>query len=424
MTSTETTTRRGGFVSLLVAVVTFVIYYVSARTTGHRSSPPVAYFDQLADSFLHGRIHLPDPNATHDLTNYNDRWYVPFPPLPAILLMPYVLIVGVRGVSTVLFASVIGAINTGLAHHLLRRLQQRGLALLSPSAIVWLTVMWGLGTIHWYTATQGSVWFLAHVCAAMFVLLSVTAALRQRAVLAGVLLGIAGLSRPSTQFLAPAIVGLVLMSIVTTSVGSTAAGRFFTRFMAVAAKVVIPAAVVTGLLFVYNKARFDSFGDFGYNNENVDASLVDALTTYGQFNVHFVPHNIWAMLLAGPRWVEEKNAWEPDPFGMSIFLTTPALLYALRARIRPLQSSPALWCWAGIVGVLIPLLTYYNTGWYQFGFRFSLDFLPVMFVLVAIGITRPAADGAAAPGISWRGKTAIVVGCLMNLGGLLWFNGG
>jgi hypothetical protein len=418
----------GGSVSIAISAT--VVYWVSARITGHRSSPPVAYFDQLADAFLHGRLHLETPPATHDLTQFDSRWFVPFPPLPAILLMPYVLFAGVSGTNTVAFACVMGGINTGLVHRLLGSLQRAGLALVSTSATYWLTVMWALGTIYWYTSTQGSVWFLAHVAATTFVLFALLAALRQRAVLAGVLLGIAGLSRPSTQFLAPAIIGFVMCAAATQRRtqpdAETSPNKLrLSRWIRVGASVVIPAALITGMLFVYNKARFNSFGDFGYTNENVDESLVQPLMEYGQFNLHFVPHNLWAMLLAGPQWVGENNMFKPDPFGMSIFLTTPALAYSFRARFRPISASPTLWAWLGIGGTLIPLLTYYNTGWYQFGFRFSMDFLPVLFVLVALGITaNRTANAAHGKGsLSVIARVSILFGCFVNLGGLLWFNG-
>jgi len=71
----------------------------------------------------------------------------------------------------------------------------------------------------------------------------------------------------------------------------------------------------------------------------------------------------------------------PNPFGMSLLLTTPALLYIIRAR----QRSPlVVGAWAAVVLVLATLLFSYNTGYVQFGHRFSLDFMiPVMVLLAA-----------------------------------------
>ena len=61
---------------------------------------------------------------------------------------------------------------------------------------------------------------------------------------------------------------------------------------------------------------------------------------------------------------------------------------------------------------LIPLLTYYNTGWWQFGYRYSLDFMPVVMVLLAI---------AARERISTKFWILIVAGVLINAWGTWWF---
>ncbi len=428
---------------VLLAALAGLIYWFSAVWADRHHTPDTAYFQQLADAFLHGRLHLIDPAATHDLTQYHDKWFVPFPPLAAILMMPYVLIVGVSHVNTVLFAAVLGGINVFLADRLLRTLNECGMTKLTKGMRRWLVLMWALGTIHWYTSTQGTVWFLAHVCAVTFLFGALNSAVRGRSIAAGMLLGIAVLSRPTTMFMAPALIGLVVASrrssrsalpvesqatdgsqsqseledvgIRTSSFaddkqvdGTTPPKGLLVR---VGAKVGLPVAAFASVLLLYNRLRFGRFTEFGYGTENVDPSLVAALSEFGQFNVHFIKKNLWAMLLAGPEWVRDRFAMSPNPEGMSMLLTTPALLYATQAR---LSNRVVRWCWLAIGLVLIPLMTYYNTGWYQFGFRFAFDFLPVLFVLVAIGVGQR---------ISLLGRAAILFGVVVNFWGMAWFNG-
>jgi hypothetical protein len=401
--------QRVGFrrEAIVVAAIAAAAYLLSARIFGHLKSPGVAYFDQLADSFLHGRVHLKNPASTHDLTMHNGKWYVPFPPLAAVLMMPFVAVFGVTGMSTVVFSAVLGGINAGLVHRLLHRIAAAGIAPLSARSRRWLIVMWTFGTVHWYIAVQGSVWFVAHVCAVTFVLWALCCSVEKRPLLAGVLLGVAALSRPTTLLLAPALFGLANASdgADERSAGGTAL------------RIVGSAAVVgVGLLLTYNYLRFGRLTEFGYRGENVARELAPDLAAFGQFNVHFIPHNIWAMVFAGPRWAAELNRADPDPYGMSMLLTTPALLYAFRASWsrRAVHNSAIRWCWLGIGLCLIPLLTYYNTGWYQFGYRFSMDFLPVLLVLVAVGVSRRKE-------LSMRGYVAICFGVAMNLWGLIWF---
>jgi len=61
---------------------------------------------------------------------------------------------------------------------------------------------------------------------------------------------------------------------------------------------------------------------------------------------------------------------------------------------------------------LFPLLTYYNTGWWQFGYRFSLDFMPVVVILLAIAAGERLRSGF------W---ILIWLGVGINLWGAWWF---
>jgi len=113
----------------------------------------------------------------------------------------------------------------------------------------------------------------------------------------------------------------------------------------------------------------------------VDPLLADALGRHGMFHPLHVPRNLWAFSLAIPFHNPAFERVTPNPFGMSLLLTTPALLYIIRAR----QRSPlVVGAWAAVVLVLATLLFSYNTGYVQFGHRFSLDFMiPVMVLLAA-----------------------------------------
>jgi len=68
--------------------------------------------------------------------------------------------------------------------------------------------------------------------------------------------------------------------------------------------------------------------------------------------------------------------------------------------------------------VQLPSLLYFNTGSYQFGYRFALDWLPLGVVLIAIQCRA---------GIRGWHKALIAASCLMHLWGVLWmypnFNG-
>lgn len=390
----------------MVGLAAFGIYWGTARYFGHTTTPDVAYFNQLADAFLHGRLYLATPASTHDLTLHGGKWYVPFPPLPALLMLPWVAWQGVTSLNTVLFATIFGALNVTLIFLLLSALARRQWTQLSTVDNLWLTLLFALGCVHWYMATIGSVWFVAQICTVTFVALAVWLAIEGRSAwLVGLALALALAARPNVLLTWP-----LLLGIAATHLAADGRRPSWGALLRWAIASVIPLMLVLGALLLYNQARFGHPLDFGYLTENVAEELAPNLRRYGQFNLHYLPKNVWAMWLAGPQWDSERNFWRPDPEGMSLLLTTPALLYLARARRR---SWLVLGGWVAFGLLLIPLLLYYNTGWWQFGYRFSLDFIAPVLVLLAVAADRR---------LSWSMRLLILVGVLVNFGGVLWWH--
>lgn len=106
-----------------------------------------------------------DPNCV--ATGYS---ILPFPPLPAWVLLPFVSIWHLA-TNEQLLATIFAAIDVGIAYWMLGYLPVR-------HAIRVLTAIFlGLGTVMWYTAAIGSTWFWAHIVAVGCLLLSVGLAL-------------------------------------------------------------------------------------------------------------------------------------------------------------------------------------------------------------------------------------------------------
>jgi len=165
-----------------------------------------------------------------------------------------------------------------------------------------------------------------------------------------------------------------------------------------------------GILF-YNWLRFGNLLDFGYLTENVAPSLHNDLMRYGQFNVSYLTRNLWTLFLAPPLWNVQSFTFLPDSMGMSLFITTPALVFLVKARQR---SPVVLGAWLSVILLLIPLLLYYNTGWFQFGYRFSLDFMVPIMVLLAFAVQERIQIGM---------QVLILISVAINAWGTRWFIG-
>jgi hypothetical protein len=70
--------------------------------------------------------------------------------------------------------------------------------------------------------------------------------------------------------------------------------------------------------------------------------------------------------------------------------------------------------WSSVISVMIPLALYYNTGAWQFGYKYFLDFSIPVVMLLAV------ASGKKVP---WLLRILIIVGILVNIYGMLWFSG-
>jgi hypothetical protein len=385
-------------------VVFLAIYGLTAGVSlGRHSLAP--HFVYLAESFLHGHldlVHVPDP--PYDLTSFEGRWYVSFPPLPALLMLPLVAVRGLA-VSDIAFSVAVGALSVSLFYVLLARLKIR-----DWGSGLWLCVLLGLGTPLWYCAALGSVWYTAHVVAITCLCLYALEVVGQnRPVWAGLWLGLGFLARVPVLLAFP-------LSLVP-GIQRARNGREAVRISFLFALGTAPALLGQA---GYNWARFGNPLEFGYRWMNSPGPLLERQAAWGQFDLHFLPENLYTLLVRPPLVSAAPLRVTPDPWGMGLLLTCPALLLGLRGtlvevgRVRSLR----LGSWLAVALVAVPSLLYFNTGSYQFGYRFALDWLPLGVLLVALGT-----DGR----LRRWGKVLIVVSVLMHLWGVLWmypnFNG-
>jgi hypothetical protein len=123
---------------------------------------------------------------------------------------------------------------------------------------------------------------------------------------------------------------------------------------------------------------------------------------------HYLARNLATAFTLLPELVDHPPYIQIGGHGLAIWFTTPLLVLVLWPRERP-PIHRALWI--TVACVAIPSLVYMNSGWVQFGYRFSLDYLLFLFVLVAIG-GRPLGRVA---------KVLIAIGIAINLFGAITF---
>jgi hypothetical protein len=320
------------------------------------------------------------------------KYYVSFPPFPAVLFLPFVAIWGLA-FNDVIFTILIAALGPTLLFLVLRRLAARGDTNRSVDDDLWLTAMFAFGTVYFYASVLGQVWYTAHIVATvlcgLFVLASLDAA---HPIWAGLCLGALVLTRPQMGFW----------------------GIFFLYEMWRARKPLVRTLVEVGVPVAalglvgawFNWARFHSVSEFGHFYLNV--RWTDRIQRYGLFNYAFLSRNLAAAFTLTPKLLPRAPYIQIPWHGLSMLITSPALLYLL----WPVNKQPihrALWL--TVLPIALLSFLYQNDGWVQFGFRFSIDYLFALMMLLAVGNRR----------LTPTFKALILVGIGVNLFGALTF---
>jgi len=387
-------------IGLAIFLVAFTVYYLS----GEGKPTPYHYFVPLAEAFLHGRLYLVE-NITwlNELIPMDGKFFVIYPPMPAILLLPQVAISGIEANQTL--ASVFwGSINVSLVYFLIRRLST------NIRLPIWIAVLFGFGTIHWYLASIGKAWFFAHITAFFFLTLAVYETFgKRRPLLIGLLLGAAYWCR------LPVVLSLPFFIIMISDqwLKSENAPLLNRIRLSPLIKLGLGVAVFILLSFLYNYLRFGTILDIAYA---IQAKEEAYLYPKGLFHYSYIPKHLYIFFLKPPVFLPEPPYIKPGLIGMSILITTPAFIYSIFAGIR---NKMSIACWSAIIPIALVAFLHGGVGWIQFGYRFALDFYPFLLVLTALGIeANLKSDG----NLTWEQKLLICISIVVNLWGVLWIN--
>ena len=396
---------RPAQVGVGVALLAFLVYWLSNRSFDATRGD----FFYLADAFLHGRVWLDVRLGFQDVIVRGGHIYVPFAPFPAIALMPVVAAFGPvvadeweTGINAALAASTVG-----LAWWFAGRAGVR-----SWVDRFFLVLLLGFSTQIWWVTTRGGVWHTGQFIATILTLLCLVELWgARRAWLIGLLAGCAFLTRAPLAFAIPFYALLLAGDAVWEP------RRWPWRAWIELAIGVLPTLA---FFFWYNAARFGSPLESGYGLALLPDWL-EAQRKLGLFSTAHIAMNLDYLFLKVPRRIAEFPYFQPDGLGMSIFITSPGLLYAVRA---PWRASRTWWLAGAALLVLIPTLLYYGGGWLQYGYRYALDSIPFVWALgvlaAAAATERRASFGIGGAVIGWGWRLLILLGVLVGLGGVYW----
>jgi hypothetical protein len=340
------------------------------------------------------------------------RYFMSFPPGPAFLMMPLAAIWDYE-VNDVIWTIFFAALNVMLMYLLLKRMAIGGRTGRSRSDNLWLTLLFGLGSAHLWCAVMGQVWFTALIMGVTFALLYLLCSIDARhPLLAGIFLALGFATRTPLLFTSVFFFAFVFFPGGHWFLGDKRREDAWGYAVKKLAWFCAPCLVVgLGLLWM-NHIRFDSLTEFGHTY--LAGGTIGRIKNYGLFNLQFLSKNLSALLTLLPRFQPEAPFVVVSKHGMSLLLTTPAFFYLFLPKERKSTEDKFWWrlLWATVVAAALPALMYQNTGYAQFGYRFALDYMPYLILLLAVG-RRP---------LSWLFKTLVLIGVMVNSFGAVTFN--
>jgi hypothetical protein len=360
---------------VFAAAVALVVYAAFALWHGDPGGvSPFPYYSYLADAFLHGQMDLRLPPPTlHDLSVFDGRVYLYWFPFPALVLLPFVAVWGVR-FSDVGFTVVLGALNVALVAVLLRAAVAGRWIRLDRVRRGALVLCFALGTVHLTLAPFGRVWFTGQIVGFTALALAYLAAIRRRGIAGALLTGVALSAALATRS------HLVLAGIwplwALRSREPTSRGR-----LGVLAGVALPVLVTVALLGLYDQVRFGSPLETGLRYHRMGGAFVETYARFGAFIIHYLPRNVFYELLTYPLVPGFESLQ-----GGGLFWMTPLLLAAFWARST--QRGSIVAAVVSVVLTAVPIFLVMGTGYVQWGPRYSLDFMVPLLLLAAMGLRR------------------------------------
>lgn len=365
-------------VPIFLFIFTLLVYSISHRGEGGH----LTYFVPLADAFLHGRLYVIEhPSWLDELILWNNHYYVVLPPMPAIFLMPFVAIFG-SGFYQPIFSVLMGSVSVSLCYIVLLKIFN------NIKIALWSSMLYGFGAMLWYHAEVGSGWYLALIVVQVFLWTMILEVVtKKRFLLIGLLIGFAYLTRLPT-FLS---VSFVLI--------------YLHRELKIRSFFWLGLGLLPGLLtnWIYNYLRFGTISDVAYN-----ILLANSPShPFGLLSIRYVLTHIIEIFTALPVFIPNFPYVIPSLNVMALWFITPAFL------LIPFANYKKRIIIASLVAILLtslPSLLKGGNGFTQFGYRYALDYMPFLIILVASGMRNK---------VEWYVKALILLSILINLWGVI-----
>lgn len=337
-------------------------------------------FSLLAQAFLHGHLNFKSSigGLGQDPIFWHGRIYWGEGPLPAVLLVPFAAIFDIF--HKFFWQGYLGwLLITGVAYFIFKI--ARALNFSNEDSLI-LVLGFTLGSVFIGVASVSSSWFFSQVLTTFLLfwgLYEYFCRTHKRWWLLGIICGLIVLTRVTA---APIVIFFALEIWRQKHKNSKRIKELI--------QLCLPFVGAVVLIGLYNFLRFGSPFNGGYEHQLLYPGSAES-RAMGIFSLTHIPTNLYSLLLRGPvpvlkdtvSWTLKFPYIKNNIYGMSIFMTSPYLITLFTHKWSTFSTQARNLIVAITVSTLF-VLSFYGLGMLQFGYRYSLDFLPELFLLFMI----------------------------------------
>ncbi len=364
------------FTLVLPAVFLLVIIINCFASTGASQQ-----FSNLAQAFLHGQLNFLHPigGLGQDPVLYHGKIYWDEGPFPAMILTPFV---GLFSLFHLFFYQgyLMWPLTIGVFYFVYKLARLFSFDL--EDALI-LAFGFCLGSVYIGVASISSGWLFAQVVTVFLLFWSMYEFFTDRRWwLIGCICACIFMTRATAT---PILIfyGLELFDTVKKN-----------KRLKTLAQLCLPLGIAICLIGLYNYLRFSSPFDGGYMYQLLHDNSAES-RSLGVFSPIHIPTNFYYAVLSAPTTVvRDSTSWtlkfpyiRDNVYGMSIFFTSPYFLYFFTRPWKTFDRHFKHLMIAILVSALF-VFSFYGVGALQYGYRYSLDFLPELFVLFMLVYRR------------------------------------
>ena len=330
-----------------------------------------------AMSWLSGRLDMGKNYEWLELAVYNGKYYLSFPPLPSVVMLPFVLLFGERTPSN-LVSALYGIFTAMIAYKILKKAgMKRGGAVFFAIAYVW-------GSNMLWLSTSGGVWFLAQGLNMLLLTACVYFAQQKMRVAAYAMAALAVGCRPFSVCMF-----LPLMAyFYTADKDRPRADRIGGQIRSL----IIPAFIALCYM-LYNYVRFGNVLEFGHNYlpEFTESEK-------GQFSLSYILPNLYNLLLRPVTLRADLTLEYPLFDGFMFYIANPMFLIWFAAVVKDVLQkrldAVRLCIVIAVLAELLLLCAHKTLGGWQFGARYTVDMLPMALMYLLLKKDEPGGISA------------------------------